>query len=531
MRFHSIRWQLPISYASMALLAVVALGIVLLASLRTYYGQQERDYLIGNARTVSAQLALSLEIGAPLEALQSQLQGFAFLTQARVRLLDADGNLLADSGTAIGQQPVTTVSWEVETDSGSQQITRTVEESDGETQYRTVILIQDENSAGEFQMTERSTVTGNAALEGLDKFGVAIQLPTVGTLFGFDLDAQNVTDAARSDQIATHDIRDIRGGLLGSVELSEGPAYGQAILRSVAWGLVLASIVAVMLSAFVGWLISRRLSAPLLALTNVTARMASGELSARTEIMRRDETGALANSFNEMAQRMEETITTLRRFAGDAAHELHTPLTALRTSLEMATADQAAAGKYLQRAQAQVERLEHLTSSLLDLSRLESGTVNEERAAIDLTMLLQAGHEHFASRAEQAGLSFDLDLPLDSITIHAIDSQIQQAIGNLINNAIKFTPESGSLKVSLSRVDDMALLTVEDSGIGIPMADLPHLFERFYRGHNASDRPGSGLGLSIVRAIAHSHGGGVNAENTNTGTRFTLQLSITTSDN
>ncbi len=238
---------------------------------------------------------------------------------------------------------------------------------------------------------------------------------------------------------------------------------------------------------------------------------ASGDLSARTEITRRDETGALANSFNEMAQRMEDTITTMRRFAGDAAHELHTQLTALRTSLELATADQAAAGKYLQRAQAQVERLEHLTSNLLDLSRLESGTVNEERAAIDMTMLLQAGHVNFASRAEQAGLSFELDLPLDSITIYAIDSQIQQAIGNLINNAFKFTTKSGSVKVSLSRVDYMALLTVEDSGIGIPMADLPHLFERFYRGHNASDRPGSGLGLSIVRAIAHSHGGGVNA--------------------
>ena len=115
----------------MALLAVVALGIVLLASLRTFYSQQERDYLVGNARTVGAQLALSLEVDAPLEALQSQLQGFAFLTQARVRLLDSDGNLLADSGTAVGQRPVTTVSWAVEADGGLQQITRTIEELEG----------------------------------------------------------------------------------------------------------------------------------------------------------------------------------------------------------------------------------------------------------------------------------------------------------------------------------------------------------------------------------------------------------------
>ena len=514
----------------MALLAVVALGIVLLASLRTYYSQQERDYLVGNARTVGAQLALSLEVNVPLEALQSQLQGFAFLTQARVRLLDSEGNLLADSGTAVGQSPVTTVSWAVEANGGLQQITRTVEELQGETQYTTVILLQDERVASEIQITERSTISGDEALERFAELGVDIQLSTVGTLFGFDLDAPHATNTPRSDQIAIHAIRDLRGRLLGRVELSEGPAYGQALIRSVAWGLVLASIVAVLLSAIVGWLISRRLIAPLLALTDVTARMAAGELSARTEIISRDETGVLANSFNEMAQRIEDTITTLRRFAGDAAHELHTPLTALRTSLELASGDQAAADKYIQRAQAQVERLEHLTSSLLDLSRLESGTVNEERAEIDLTMLLHAAHEHFASRAEQAGLTFELNLPSESITIQAIESQIQQAIDNLVNNAIKFTSESGGVKVSLRRVDETVLLAVEDTGIGIPKADLPHLFERFYRGYNAFDRPGSGLGLAIVRAIAHSYGGGVNAENTNQGARFTLQLPITTSD-
>ena len=125
----------------------------------------------------------------------------------------------------------------------------------------------------------------------------------------------------------------------GYVELSEGPAIGREILTSVAWGWAGSSAVAVLIAAGVGWLISRRLSIPLLALTGATSRMAEGELSTRAQVVRKDELGQLATSFNEMAARVENTVVTLRRFVADAAHELHTPLTALRTNLDLMVRD------------------------------------------------------------------------------------------------------------------------------------------------------------------------------------------------
>ena len=124
--------------------------------------------------------------------------------------------------------------------------------------------------------------------------------------------------------------------LLGSVVLSEGPAYGSAISTTVAWGWALASTVAILLAALVGWTLSRRISAPVLALSEATARMAQGDLGSRARVPSHDEFAQLARSFNDMADQVETTITALRRFVSDAAHELRTPLTALRTNLDLA---------------------------------------------------------------------------------------------------------------------------------------------------------------------------------------------------
>ncbi|NIV30792.1 MAG: HAMP domain-containing protein, partial [Anaerolineae bacterium] len=161
--------------------------------------------------------------------------------------------------------------------------------------------------------------------------------------------------------------------LVGYVELSEGPAYGQEIVDSVARGWLLAGAVAIGVAAVVGWIVSRRISAPLVALSEVTASMAGGDLSARADVDRKDELGTLARSFNRMAAQVEETVIGLRRFVSDAAHEIHTPLTALHTNLELAQRDAAAGSEeHVLAAQAQVERLEVLTGGLLELSRLES---------------------------------------------------------------------------------------------------------------------------------------------------------------
>jgi two-component system sensor histidine kinase MprB len=228
-----------------------------------------------------------------------------------------------------------------------------------------------------------------------------------------------------------------------------------------------------------------------------------------------------------MADRVEETITTLRRFVADAAHELHTPLTALRTNLELAgETKQTDQQGFINRAHGQVERLENLTRDLLDLSRFEARAVEMELVPLDLTVLLQEIGEIYASQAEQVGLSFSLQLSNESMTILGSESQLRRAIGNLLDNALKFTPEGGAISLGLRRRPGTAQLElwVEDTGIGIPPDDLPQLFSRFHRGRNAAAYPGSGLGLAIVKVIVEAHGGQVMAENTNQGARFTVQL-------
>jgi two-component system sensor histidine kinase MprB len=282
----------------------------------------------------------------------------------------------------------------------------------------------------------------------------------------------------------------------------------------------------VFLAAVAGWVASRQITAPLLALAKVTTHMAGGDLSARADVARDDELGLLARSFNEMAGQVERTVDTLRRFVADAAHALHTPLTALRTNLELTVAHGSvdARGELIAGAQAQVERLEMLANGLLELSRLETVATQQAWTFMNLAGLVRETSELHASRAEQAGIAFSLDLPTEPVIIAGVAVQLRHAISNLMDNAIKFTPEGGEIRVGLRREDEWVRLWVQDTGIGIPIEDMPRLFDRFHRGTNASAYPGNGLGLAIVKAVVTAHDGQVTAQSVEQGSRFTIQL-------
>jgi two-component system OmpR family sensor kinase len=283
-----------------------------------------------------------------------------------------------------------------------------------------------------------------------------------------------------------------------------------------------------LIAVLAGWWISRRINGPILVLTDSTRRMAAGDLSARAGIQDRDEFGALAASFNTMAGQVQETVAALRRFVADAAHELQTPLTALRTNLELASEDHAPSDQaaHLENAQRQVERLNHLVRDLLDLSRLETGVSNGQPAPLDLVAFARQVSEPYAAQAEQSGIELEVMVPSEPVTVTADEGQLQHALGNLLDNALKFTPSGGGVTLSVTVEEDGACLCVADTGIGIPPDDLPGLFERFHRGRNAAGYPGSGLGLAIVKAVALAHGGRVSAENTPAGTCFRLCLPL-----
>ncbi len=234
----------------------------------------------------------------------------------------------------------------------------------------------------------------------------------------------------------------------------------------------------------------------------------------------------LAQAFNEMAAKVEETIVVLRRFVADAAHEIHTPLTALRTNLELALAEDVNPTylSFVERAQEQVRRLQTLTDGLLQLSRIETAPASEKPEAMNLVAAVLELSEFYASQAEQAGLAFELELPDYPVVAHMDAAQLRSVLGNLIDNAIKFTPENGVVKLGLRQEQQVVLLSVQDTGIGIPVEDLVLVFNRFHRGRNVAAYAGSGLGLAIVKAIAERQRGRVSIASYGGGTQVTLQI-------
>lgn len=517
----SIRWRLPISYAAIALLATLSLGAILLTTLRTYYAQQELNYLKGNASAIS--LTLSQSPLTQPEWLTLQLKSFAFLSRVRIRLLDNNGNTISDSGTPPDQRLISVAQAHTSETSDDQLFTGDILLMNPPRYQAT--LIPQILFFGDTREQERHKTTTPTT-------GEIFTFPATDTLYGFYLDRELLpASQARSDQVVRVAIEHTDGTPVGYVELSEGPAYGSEIVSGVARAWATASAAAVIIAGGVGLIISQRISAPLITLTDTTASMSGGNLSARANIDRQDEFGTLARSFNDMADRVEETIMTLRRFVADAAHELHTPLTALRTNLELISLEENTIKRqaFLERAQGQAVRLESLTTDLLELSRIEASINHADYPLINLSDLVQETSELYASQAEQKNIEFALDLPQEKDTpyVKANERQIRRVVCNLLENAIKFTPEGGAVRLGARQQNTYAEIWVEDTGIGIPPEDLPLLFSRFHRGRNAVNYPGSGLGLAIVKAIADFHKGQVSAENRSPGARLSLRLPIT----
>lgn len=510
MKFDSIRWRLMLSYAAIALLAAFSLGLVLRSVLRGYYDRQETRYLQSRAIEIGSIASQLLEAGLPPRVIQDLSKSWSFVLQARVQVLDADGNQIADSGLPEPRQVFFIASEKpFELPIGDAEVVRATKVAPGTSPSQ-------ENQFFQIQILSNEPVPGFTAQQDVVVFNreaVGVTIPADVSMNGL-LGPQADISERRSSQVVEHLILGPSRTMLGKVILSDGPAYGDEILNNVTNGWILAGIASVLLAALAGWLVSTRIATPLTELTKTTSRMSQGDLSARADVRSQDEFGILGRSFNEMAARVEETVGTLRSFAADAAHELHTPLTALQANIELArdaksSADQT---RYLARAQEQSQRLEGLVQSLLDLSRIEAAESMVAFEPVDLLHLVREAGEQFASRAEQADRLFNMNISEDALPVLGNETQLRQVLLNLLENALKFTPQGGSITVELENSENEARLIVSDTGIGIPPEDLPHLFERFHRGRNASEYTGNGLGLAIVKAIVTRHGGTVTVQ-------------------
>jgi signal transduction histidine kinase len=545
MKLRSIRWQLPLSYAAIAAIAALALGAVLLTVLRDYYADEERHYMQRNAQAFSGVIGDALMRDISVEELNAQLSRMSFITKTHVQLMDTEGDVIADSGPVgdiyVSFADYATHPLEIRGDASDVSLIEdnpltitflrpegnsVISEFDEAGSPRDWIEAIPAPTGGVFTQEDAPPVAFEITDPGFDEASAqpGLLLPVTNTLYGFDFSARPRRQILynHSDQRINVAIYDASDKILGSLNVFDGPAYGRDIVNSVARGWAIASGIAVILSGAIGWGISNRITAPLVALTNATARMTDGDLSARTHIQRKDELGTLADSFNNMAERIENTVSALRRFVADAAHEIHTPLTALRTNLELV--DETNEQPATRRAIAQLQRLESLADDLLDLSRIEAGSDVPDMELVDLTAMIGETSEIYASRAEQADISFQLDLPEERLSARGNLRQLQRLFSNLLDNAVKFTPVGGVVSVNMCRDHGNIEIYVRDTGIGIPSDDMSALFERFKRGRNVSDYAGSGLGLAIVKAIVNAHHGDVSANSDSDGT--TLKVLI-----
>ncbi len=501
--FQSIRVRLALSFAAIAVFAVFTLGVVLLVILTNHYANQEQHFLRSNVAVINVAVGHMLANKLSQEEAQPLLENLAFFTQTRIQAYDLDQQLRYDSG------PPQSV--ELTLDPHTQQFTR-LNDIDGD------LLPAGPDALPPTPSLPLSKVVLQGSLPNWPRYRLALSTAAHAEErldFLLRQSALSISEPILSRQDAKP---------LGTLVLSEGPAFGRSILRSVARGWAFASVLAVLLAVLLGWYMSRRISAPIVALTTVTTRMAQGDLSSRANVRSRDEFGQLARSFNEMAEQVSATITVLHRFVADAAHELQTPLTALYADLDLAAQapDAAAQHGFVQHARASALRLKSLTNNLLNLSRLEAHADNAPAAPLDLAGLLRQTAESYASQAEQADLSFSLQVPDEPVYIRAHRPQVQVALDNLLDNACKFTPPGGSVTLQLRQAGMHVQLSVTDTGIGIPPNELSHVFNRFHRSRNAANYPGSGLGLAIVKAIIEQQGGQISVETRPAGTSFTL---------
>jgi two-component system, OmpR family, sensor histidine kinase MprB len=271
--------------------------------------------------------------------------------------------------------------------------------------------------------------------------------------------------------------------------------------------LVLVCLGGVAAAGFLGWAISRAAVAPLAELTETAEHVArTSDLDRRIEVNgSRDELARLAASFNAMLAELDRSVTAQRRLVADASHELRTPLTSLRTNIEVLAAGNGLAPddreRLLDDVVAQLGELGVLVGNLVDLAREEEPEAGGAEVRLD-ELVAEAT---WRARRNAPGRRFTL--VSEPCVVHGVTDRLERAVGNLLDNAAKWSPPDGEIEVSVSRGE----VSVRDHGPGIDAADLPHVFERFYRAPSARGMPGSGLGLAIVSQIAAAHGGSVEA--------------------
>ncbi|MBI4974207.1 MAG: HAMP domain-containing protein [Candidatus Omnitrophica bacterium] len=244
----------------------------------------------------------------------------------------------------------------------------------------------------------------------------------------------------------------------------------------------------------------------------------------------KDEIQHLAETFNEMLDRLGRAFKSQKQLFEDISHELKTPLTILKGEFEVALTKVRSADEYeamLKSALEEINRIAKLAESLLLLARLDSKEMTPQKMDVDLNLMIKGIINNIKGLAELKGVRISFEIPTGELSLRGDENQLKTLFLNILDNAIKYTPHNGLIEVSTKRATSVANVSIKDTGIGIPGEDIGRIFDRFYRLDTSRDSIGFGLGLSIAKSIAEAHGGTIRASSEAAkGTTFIVSLPL-----
>ena len=313
------------------------------------------------------------------------------------------------------------------------------------------------------------------------------------------------------------------------IEVGVSTARTEETVRQVLLMLAIGLPIAVCVAVAGGFVLVRRALKPVDNLSQKAAAITQHSLSERLPVVRTgDELERLSVSLNLMISRLEDAINSSKQFVADASHELRTPLAVLRGELENLAQDaqlKPQTRETLGSSLEEVDRLAEIVEGLLALSRLDTGEARAEWVRFDLAALVATTADQMSLLAEDKHITVVCDSS-ERVMIEGDQARLKQVVVNLLDNAIKYTPNGGRIKLKIAQEEGNAVLDVADDGIGIPPEALPHVFKRFFRvdGSRSRDQGGAGLGLSIVKSICDAHGARVEVSSTpGQGSRFRIR--------
>jgi two-component system phosphate regulon sensor histidine kinase PhoR len=571
--FHSIRWRIAIPFVLLSMFSLLALGLVLSNVLRQTYLADLESRLTSQALLVGDEVAPVLENGTPGADLDSLARHYADLLQARVTIVAADGTVLGESHEDRTRMENHRDRPEIAAalSNGKGSSTRFSHTVGYDMMYTAIAVPQDGQPAGVVRIAvPLQQIAAHVAQVQRILTGVTLIVITLTILLA-SLIAARTTRPVRELTQAVHQMtasqltgsppatpaattQDEVGQLtqafnVMSAQLSEQinalqaeDAKLSAVLQKMTDGVLIVDeegrvqLINRAAEKMFGVEAASSMGRSLVEITNAYQAVelwrscqASGESQSSSFILNRNKLAleATATSFGPLlpgstlllfqdVTRQRQTETIRRDFISNVSHELRTPLAALKALTETlqdgALNDPPAAQQFLGQMEAEVDALSLMVSELLELSRIESGRVPLALKPTRPLDIVAPAIERLALQAERVNLELSMDCPEDLPLVLADATRVQQVATNLLHNAIRFTPEGGRVKVCAGAQGHVVRFQVTDSGIGIDPADLPRIFERFYKADRARSGRGTGLGLAIARHLVEAHGGEIWAE-------------------